>query len=148
MSEKIENKLRVVFDTQVFLRAGIKANSLAGRVIFDLSEYYQLLTSTRITAEIREVLNRPQLRAKFSALTDETVERILSHLALAEQIELTDIPAVSRDPKDDMFLECAKTGQADYLISEDKDLLVLNPYEGTQIVNVLAIYQRLLPPAE
>jgi len=27
--------------------------------------------------------------------------------------------------------------QADYLVSEDKDLLVLNPYQGVKVVNTL-----------
>ncbi len=35
------------------------------------------------------------------------------------------IPAVVRDPKDDYLLAYAMVGQADYLVSGDKDLLLL-----------------------
>jgi uncharacterized protein len=38
-----------------------------------------------------------------------------------------------RDPKDDKILELALNGQAQYIISGDKDLLVLNPFRGVKI---------------
>jgi len=43
------------------------------------------------------------------------------------------VPAVSRDPQDDKFLACVRSAGADYLVTEDKDLLVLEEYEGTRI---------------
>lgn len=39
-----------------------------------------------------------------------------------------------RDPKDNIFLELALTCQAQYLVSGDKDLLSLHPYQGIQII--------------
>lgn len=39
-----------------------------------------------------------------------------------------------RDPKDDMFLDCAVAGGAKYLISGDKDLLTLGSVAGVKIV--------------
>ena len=63
MSEKI---VRVVIDTQVFLRSAIKRQSISGRLLFDLANRYQLVTSDDLTDEIEDVLNRPELRAKFS----------------------------------------------------------------------------------
>src|SRR5258708_37909952 len=52
------------------------------------------------------------------------------------RVVVDDVPAVSRDPKDDIFLACADVRRADTIISEDNDLLVLNPYKSIQIVNV------------
>ena len=40
-----------------------------------------------------------------------------------------------RDPKEDKFLVCAVQGQAQYLISSDRDLLDLRTYRGVTIVN-------------
>jgi uncharacterized protein len=42
---------------------------------------------------------------------------------------------VSRDPKDDKFLDAAVSGKAAYLVSSDKDLQVLGEYEGVKIVS-------------
>jgi predicted nucleic acid-binding protein len=63
------------------------------------------------------------------------VAKIKSTLINAERFKLEDIPSISRDPKDDIFLACAKAAKALYLVSEDNDLLVLKQYEDTAIVN-------------
>jgi uncharacterized protein len=39
------------------------------------------------------------------------------------------------DPKDDQFLELAKSADADCIITKDNDLLVLHPFEGIPILN-------------
>jgi predicted nucleic acid-binding protein len=41
---------------------------------------------------------------------------------------------VSRDPKDDKFLEAAVNGRADVIVTGDKDLLDLDPFRGIAIV--------------
>lgn len=46
----------------------------------------------------------------------------------------TEIPAVTRDPKDDYLLAYALVGQVDYLVTGDRDLLVLGQVEHTKIV--------------
>ena len=43
---------------------------------------------------------------------------------------------VCRDPDDNKFLACAKDAKALYLVSGDKDLLVLREFEGTEILTV------------
>ena len=49
---------------------------------------------------------------------------------------VADIPQVPRDPKDDKFLATAMAGEADYLVSEDRDLLDLGEHQGIKIVDV------------
>ena len=51
--------------------------------------------------------------------------RVLDLLRHAELVEVADIPPVSRKPKDDIFLATAVVGEADYVVSEDYDLLDL-----------------------
>ena len=43
--------------------------------------------------------------------------------------------AECRDPKDNKFLELAVAGNADCVITGDKDLLVLNPFRGIKIIS-------------
>jgi uncharacterized protein len=57
-----------------------------------------------------------------------------SVLARAIRVELRGIVKECRDPKDDMFLECAMRAKANLIIAGDKDLLVLGSYKGTRIV--------------
>ena len=55
-------------------------------------------------------------------------------MAEAELVAITERLAECRDPTDDKFLELAVNGQADLIMTGDKDLLVLNPFRGIPIV--------------
>jgi putative PIN family toxin of toxin-antitoxin system len=143
----VSEKPKVVIDTQLFLRAAINRRSLPAILVFDLSDTYRLVISPAIQAEITDVLNRPELRAKFSSLTDATVNDVMALLSAAEWNTPTTVPSISRDPKDNIFLACAHASGAQYIVSEDQDLLVLNPYEGTQILNASAFLNLLEAPS-
>ena len=53
---------------------------------------------------------------------------MVGFLKVAEMIEVSETYTVCRDPKDDKLLELAVSGKADFLVTGDKDLLVLNPF--------------------
>lgn len=137
----------VVIDTQIFLRATLNEKSLPSKLIFALGQHYILAVSPGIRAEVQDVLNRPELREKFAGLTDTSVARTMAVLDGAEQFSPETVPAASRDPKDDIFLATAVESGAQYLVTEDKDLLVLNPYEGIHILNALDFLHVIQPPA-
>ncbi len=50
--------------------------------------------------------------------------------------------AACRDPRDDKFLDVALAGEAAAIISEDKDLLVLNPWHDIAILTPAAFIVR------
>lgn len=54
--------------------------------------------------------------------------------ALANIIPITNAIKACRDPKDDKYLELAISSAAWYIITGDKDLLVLNPFKGIKIL--------------
>lgn len=43
---------------------------------------------------------------------------------------------ISRDPDDDMFINCALSGRALYIVSGDRDLLDIEEVDGVEIVTV------------
>lgn len=131
------SSVKAVIDTQLFLRAAINLNSLPAKIIVHQRQSYQLIVSQAIVDEVRDVLYRPKIRAKFPHLTDTIAESVLQILSDAEFVEPEEVSSVSRDPKDDIFLACALAAKANYIVSEDNDLLVLNPYEGIKIINAL-----------
>jgi len=125
--------IRAVFDTNVFLRALINPHSPYGRLLDEFTDDYELVLSPAIIREVLEVLHRPRLRAKFPQIAQLDMARIIALFEQAHVVELRDVPPVSRDPQDDKFLACARAAGAEYLVTEDKDLLVLGEYEGTRI---------------
>ena len=50
---------------------------------------------------------------------------------------------VCRDSKDSKFIECAVNANADYIVSGDKDLLVLKNYKKIKIIKTSEILTRI-----
>lgn len=124
---------RAVLDTNVFLRALLNPHSRCGRLLDELADRYELVVSPAIIREIVEVLHRPRLRAKFPQLADINLQQILGLFEKAEVVTPKSVPAVCRDPDDDEFLACATEGRADFLVTEDQDLLDLRSHQGIRI---------------
>ena len=51
---------------------------------------------------------------------------------------------VCRDPDDNKFLECANDSHALYVVSGDKDLLIIGQYENVQIVTAKEFCKKFL----
>ncbi len=126
--------MRVVFDTVGFVRALINPRSRWGRIVFDHADSYTLVISKPIAVEILAVLRRPEIVTLFRTLPGRDPATILGILQTAETIDLSVVPAVNRDPKDNKFLATAVAGKADYLVSEDRDLLDMEQHEGIPII--------------
>jgi predicted nucleic acid-binding protein len=88
-------------------------------------------------------VHRPELTRKFRRVEGLDLRRVLQILETAEVVEPTSVPAVSPDPKDDMFLAAAHAGAADYLVSEDHHLLGLTQYQTVKIVDAHTFVQVL-----
>ena len=135
--------LRVVLDTVVFVRSLINPHSKCGRIVFAHAGSYRLFISEPVAREIVEVLNRLELRRKFRSLVALDMRRAIELLGQAELVEVDQPLRVSRDPNDDKFLATAAAAEADYLVTEDADLLVLEQYAGTTILDAAAFLKEL-----
>lgn len=121
----------VVLDTNVWIsalqfakRRGTPTRSLEKAMSEDL-----IASCTEIEAEILRVLTQ-----KFLWEPNRVHAALEAVLARAIRVQLRGTVKQCRDPKDDMFLECAARANADLLIAGDKDLLVLGSYQGTRIL--------------
>jgi len=97
-----------------------------------LSKEIKAVVSDEMLKELSEVLSRPRFRNIFTA------ERIKELFSLLDSYAIVVSPSqkvsACRDEKDNFLLEVALEGKADYLITGDEDLLVLNPFHNTKIV--------------
>jgi putative PIN family toxin of toxin-antitoxin system len=137
--------VRAVLDTVVFVRALINPRSVWGRLAFEV-EGYTLVLSPEIIGEILEVAHRSELRERFPQLDDVRLERALSAIEKAEIVEPTEAISVCRDPKDNKFFECAVAGRADYIVSEDRDILDVGEYRGVKTVTAAQLLDMLRGP--
>jgi len=91
---------------------------------------------------------------RYEEIVQEMVERKQGHINKAiltplikvmEIIEPVSQIDICRDPDDNKFLECAKDSHALYIVSGDKDLLVIENYENIQIVTAKDFCEKYLP---
>jgi hypothetical protein len=94
--------------------------------------------------ELAEVLARP----KFARRLPEARRRLfLEALAAASELVEPEVRiAECRDPDDDKFLEAALAGGATVTVSDDHDLLALDPWRGVRNRKPEAVLAEL--PAE
>lgn len=127
--------MRAVLDTVVFVRALINPKGRWGRLLFDLADRYVIVLSPDIIREIVAVLYRPSLRRRFPQMADPPrLDRVLGLLEEAEVVEPKERVSVCRDPADDKFFACALAGGADYIVTEDEDILDVGEYRGVETI--------------
>lgn len=91
-----------------------------------------ILISASVLLELAEVLSREKLNKYL--LKEERMRFLFALLKETELTEVTIAITDCRDVKDNKFLELAVSGAADYIISGDQDLLILNPFRGIAIL--------------
>ena len=96
---------------------------------------FDVFISEGIFAEVVHTLAYPRIRRRYP-YTDEDVRIFCEGLRAAASLVPTpaDVPAVVRDPNDDMVLATARAAHVTYLITRDLDLLSLQTYEGITII--------------
>ena len=136
--------MRVVIDTVVFVRALINPHGPSGQLLSRTGEF-TLCTSEELALELMEALQDPALRAKFTRAGSPPLplRRILDWLAHAEVIEVTTRVNVCRDPDDNKVFACALDARASAIVSEDKDVLSVQEYQGIRTTNALGLLSLL-----
>jgi len=122
----------IVVDTNTFVSTIIGEFSIPAKAVEAAIVSGTLLRAIDTWNELEDVL----MRNKFDRYQAADVRRaFLDFLDLAmESISVHTTLAVSRDPKDDKFLELAIDGHADMIITGDNDLLTLHPFRGVHII--------------
>jgi uncharacterized protein len=122
----------VVFDSNVLLHASIFKGKDSRLALDKSKREHTLIASQKTFEEFRDV----SLRSNFDKYIsrESRLEFILEIQSVTKIIPVRHTIAVCRDPKDDMYLELALSGQADCIITKDNDLLVLNPFENISII--------------
>lgn len=122
---------RVVLDTNVIIAALFWQGP--PRFVYDLVRDGQLIML--ITGKMEQEFIRVLGYAKFGLTSAEILpfvrELRMNGVHVAGNTKITEI---TTDPTDNIFLECAVEGKANYIISGDKHLLALPSYCGIPIL--------------
>lgn len=121
-------KYNVVLDTNVVISALVfggvpkQITDLIG--LGDVVMYLSPELEQEIVLKFRTFTPSPEIYSDLQILIERYSRRIIPSRTIAK----------TRDPKDDMLLALCATVNADYLLTGDKDLLVLKNFKKTKIV--------------
>jgi len=124
--------MKVVFDTNIFISAFVIPGSQGEKAVLRIIEGRDvLLLSKGILDELLTVLS-----TKFSRDKEE-ISRVAVILSeIAEWVVPSEKIKVLNDDPDNRILECAVSGNADVIVTGDKELLRLRGYEKTKIISL------------
>ncbi|MEM6831249.1 MAG: putative toxin-antitoxin system toxin component, PIN family [Bacteroidota bacterium] len=124
-------RIKVIFDTNIWI------SYLIGHQLSELSELLisqkiELVLSKQLKTELILVTERKKFQKYFNRKKVGQLLKLLDFIG--SYYEVREYPNICRDPKDNFLLGLIKASQANFLVTGDQDLLVLNPFEGTEII--------------
>ncbi|MCA9830498.1 MAG: putative toxin-antitoxin system toxin component, PIN family [Dehalococcoidia bacterium] len=129
--------MRALLDTNVLVSGIVgttNADSVPGLIItlWELRAY-DLLVSPEILVEVERVLARPYFARRISA---EETGQVLSLLRTYAELIVPSppFPRVVSDPADDALLAAAVAGNADILVTGDRELQQLERHHGVRVL--------------
>ncbi len=122
--------MKIVLDTNVLISGIFWGGSPMELLELWAKEKFEVVVSPLILDEYERVLNEME-RKRPSGLTDEWQGFIVRNSIL---IRPEGTFRLCRDPNDDKFLHCAVSAGAKFLVSGDKDLLILKRVSETDIL--------------
>lgn len=140
--------MRVLLDINIFisylLTPPTRSSPLADIILAGLRKRYVLLVPEQLPSELVNNFSRKRyLSQRISpAVFKETVSLITKHGLVLPPLKER-VPAVSRDPKDDYLLVQGVINSADYLVTDDKDLLALKSV-GKMGITTPAAFRKIL----
>ena len=126
-------KERIILDTNLWLSFLISDKLALIEEVIDNGNF-ELLLSEHLLYEIETVIKRPKFKKYFS---DKSIALLFDFFAQQGKIlNVSSDLTICRDEKDNFLLNLSIDGNADYLITGDKDLLVLSQIEKTKIITI------------
>lgn len=128
--------MRVILDTSVIVSGLISPKGAPAQIIASwLAGEFTLIYTPAMLAELQDVLNRAWLHERLARIPNHIPEFLAAVQILGEPVTgYINVAGAIRDPFDEIFLICAALGNADYLVSVDKDLLTLAEFRQTKII--------------
>ena len=130
MPKKIK---RVIIDTNLWISFLITNNLNILSELF-LFERFQIIFSDELFNEFLDVARRPKFKKYFD---EKSVQLLIQNISeKLEFIEVASAITICRDLKDNFILALSIDGNADYIVTGDKDLLSLNGFKGKKIITI------------
>lgn len=122
----------IIVDTNTIISSVLKSGSVTDLAFEKAISHYEIYFSDETWLELVDVIHRKKF-AKY--LTPHRIDLFIETLSRTAIFSgVTHHVTACRDPKDNKFLSLGLSIGACCIITGDDDLLVLNPFEGIEII--------------
>lgn len=125
--------MRIIIDTNIWISFTIGKKLSTLKSLLN-SKQVEIYVCEELIAEYKDVVARPKLKKYISEKDIFDTLELMSLYCLFVDIEKRAVSPI-RDAKDLYLLSLADTIPADYIVSGDKDLLVLERHNETRILD-------------
>jgi len=132
--------MKLVLDTNVFISSFFWSGNPRKIMTRIIERKDVLFASNEILQEVFFVMSRP----KFNVSHHQVVHFVNSIAEISSRVNLLGtVKGVCRDSDDDKILECAILGKVDFIITGDKDLLILKKFKEIPILSPLEYIEKI-----
>lgn len=124
---------KIIIDTNWWVSFILSKHSF-GLPDFFLNETIDFYFSNELLQEIKTTLAYTKRKERINTINLEQFFSFIEELAVI--VDATSVITICRGRKDNFLLALAKDSGADYLVSNDGDLLTLKKFENTDIVTL------------
>jgi putative PIN family toxin of toxin-antitoxin system len=140
--------MKIFFDTNVYVAEALLGEAAEEMLAATEEASWRIYSSSYLLNELERVMTDKLGFSQRLALLSR--RRIIRRASLVEPGPSRH--AVSEDAADTPILRAALAAGADYLVTNDRQLLALDPYEGLRIVSMtdyrqLLVNEGLIPPS-
>ncbi|MCM1040220.1 MAG: putative toxin-antitoxin system toxin component, PIN family [Ruminococcus sp.] len=132
--------MRIVIDTNVLI-SGIFFGGFPRKILSAVvCQKITACATTEIINEYEEIVQE-MINRKQGHINRAILSPLIKAMKIIEPVTHVEI---CRNPDDNKFLECAKDSHALYIVSGDKDLLVLEKFDNIPIVTAKDFFDKYL----
>jgi putative PIN family toxin of toxin-antitoxin system len=124
---------KVIIDTNLWISLLIGKRISAMRDLCN-SKQLSIYVCEDLMAEFRKVSSSPKIKKYVTQSHIAATLELMESSTVKRKLKTSAVAATLRDAKDLYLLSLADTVSADYLITGDKDLLILQKHNQTRIV--------------
>ncbi len=123
--------MKVFFDTNVYIAEALLGRAPERLIAATSAARWRIYSSQYVLDEIERVLRRMGFPHRLAVLSQNRIRRRSTLVSPVHSRH-----TVRNDPQDSPILQAALGCGADYLVTNDRHLLALHPYEGIQVLSM------------
>jgi putative PIN family toxin of toxin-antitoxin system len=125
--------MKVFFDTNLYVAEVMLGGSAERMVQATSAARWRVYCNSHVLDEVHRILTQKfGFNARLGRLTQERIRRRSTLVVPLDSSR----HKVAQDPEDSPILQSAIAAGVDFLVTNDKVLLALNPYEGLRIISM------------